>query len=498
MYWYGLIIPILSFFLQVWPRLINRYFGVDSWRHLMIADYVRVNKHLPETMESKYILPAPFGYPPFIIMFLAFFPKKIAEKFQFVFSPLFDSFSNFLIFVSALVLTSDFKVAIIAQIIASLTPIIVIESSILNPRSLSYLLFYLSFFSLLMYSSNGSLIHLLGAAIIFVILLYTHKLAVQAYLLLVIAFSVAEKNPFYIVFFFTMSLLTIVFGGKSYKRILEDHLVTLENFREYYDFHLHQFKRQAKQDDKSDFIAKLYTISFKNPLGYILANNPWIAVLLILYILTAAELLNFSGKIPSLMFNKLNVWIFTLLILGFLILSIKKLKFLGEGNRYIEYLTLPISIVLGSYGSNLFNLWGLKFLIFFTAIILSLALGIIYLQFKAIVQDKQRTITADLWKVINFLRTIEKKKLRLFFSPTSLGDPVMYFVKGKALLTDCGKGVRRLREILPTLSISMNEVIKKYQINYILIDQIYVTLEELELKEYKSIKEFGSYLLIEV
>ena len=99
MYLYGLVIPVLSFFLQVWPRLINRYFGVDTWRHLMVADYVRENRHLPESMKSRYILPAPFGYPPVIVILLAIFPKKIAEKFQFVFSPLFDSFSNYFIFV---------------------------------------------------------------------------------------------------------------------------------------------------------------------------------------------------------------------------------------------------------------------------------------------------------------------------------------------------------------------------------------------------------------
>ena len=279
---------------------------------------------------------------------------------------------------------------------------------------------------------------------------------------------------------------------------MEDHLVTLDNFRKYYDFRLHQFRRKEKQDNKSDFISKLYSISFKNPAAYILANNPWIAILLILYGLLITKLIVISNKIPSLMFNKLNIWIFALVIAGLLILSIKKLNFLGEGNRYIEYVTFPIAIILGNYGANLLNLYGWKFVLLFAVFVLSLILGIIYLQFKVIIQDKRRTITAPLWEVIDYLNTLKKGQLRLFFSPTSLGDPVMYFVKGKALLTDCGKGVRKLRDVLPTVSIPMDEVIEKYKINYILIDEAYVTLEELKLKHYKEIKRFEKYLLVKL
>ena len=41
MYLIGFIVPILAYFLRIWPRIINRYFGVDTWRWLYFADYLR-------------------------------------------------------------------------------------------------------------------------------------------------------------------------------------------------------------------------------------------------------------------------------------------------------------------------------------------------------------------------------------------------------------------------------------------------------------------------
>lgn len=495
MYAYGLIVPILSFFLQVWPRFINRYFGVDTWRFLLVADYIRKNKRLPKSMTEKYILAAPFGYPPVIMILLAFFPRNFTGKFQFIFSPIFDSINNFLIFSATLLYTSNLKAAFFAQLIALSIPITVMEASNLTTRTLSYLIFYISFFPLIIFSFNHNLYLLFVASVGLFILFFTHKLAIQAYLFNVIGFSILENNLFYFAFFLAVFVSAFVLTGKLYKAIFEDHLVTLNNFRTYYDFRLHPF-RKKNNESKKDFISKLYNLSFKNPLVYILGNNPWVAILLILYVFIFTNLLHVQSGINQHLFYKLNYWVFILLICGILILSVKKINFLGEGNRYIEYITLPLSVILGSFASSLFNMYGVKFITIFIIMLLGLVAGIVYLQIKVIVQDKYRTITDDLWKAIGYLRAHEDEKIRIAFFPTSLGDPVMYFVKGKALLTDSGKGVRKLIDILPVVSKPMADIVKKYNLNFIVIEESYVTVKELNLKNYKQIKKFGSYSVI--
>src|SRR3990170_1160660 len=74
MYFLGLIVPLLSFALQIWPRLIKRYFGVDTWRWLLFANYVRKYKALPTESPKQFIATSVFGYPPVVILFLSIFP----------------------------------------------------------------------------------------------------------------------------------------------------------------------------------------------------------------------------------------------------------------------------------------------------------------------------------------------------------------------------------------------------------------------------------------
>lgn len=498
MYIYGLIVPLLSFVLQIWPRLINKYFGVDTWRFLMIADYLRRYKRKPESVP-QYIISTPFAYPPVLITLLSFFPKKTLEKYQFVISPAIDVINNFVIFTATYFLTKDIRAAIFAQIIAALTPVIVMEASNLSARIFSHLIFYSSFFSLILFSLNNNFIWLAIATIMLIVLFYTHKLALQTYLVGVIAFSFMERNPFYLLFFISIFLVVYLLGGRSYKIILEDHLAVLSYFKKYIDLRFaHQFRGVLKEKENKDFINKLYSLSFKNPFVYLLGNNPWLGIFLAISVLNYFRLTNFTTALDSQELSKMNTWLFALLVWAFLTLSIKKIRFLGEGNRYIEYAVLPLSVILGAYFSLFWSNFGLMFILIFSIFSVSLLTAIIYIQQKAIVNDKARTLSPDLWKVINYLNSLNKEELRMVFFPNTLGDPIMYFIKAKALLTDGGKGMHELKDLIPVVSKPMSEIIKKYNLNYILIEESFVTIKELKLKSCKDIIKFGSYSLIHV
>lgn len=315
----------------------------------------------------------------------------------------------------------------------------------------------------------------------------------------VIALSLFERNPFYLLFFIAVFLSVFFLGGRSYRIILEDHLAVLSYFIKYIDLRFaHQFRGVLKEKENKDFINKLYSLSFKNPFVYLLGNNPWLGIFLAISVLNYSKLTNFVIAFESKGLLKMNIWIFALLVWAFLTLSVKKIRFLGEGNRYIEYAVLPLSIVLGGYLSLFWSNFGFMFILTFPAFSISLLATIIYIQQKAIVNDKARTLSPDLWKVINYLNSFKKEKLRMAFFPNTLGDPIMYFIKAKALLTDGGKGMHELKDLIPVVSKPMSEIIKKYNVNYILIEESYVNINELKLKSYKDIIKFGSYSLIHV
>lgn len=149
----GLGVSLFGYLIQVRPRFYNRYFGVDTWRNLSIADYIRAHKELPHQLP-KYMLKGPFDYPPFLNILLALLPKKFVEDYQGFISPAFDCLNSFIVFTLTFILTKGLAIAVFAQLVYMLTPMIVIENSSLNARSLGGLLFSLAFLSTIFYSVN--------------------------------------------------------------------------------------------------------------------------------------------------------------------------------------------------------------------------------------------------------------------------------------------------------------------------------------------------------
>lgn len=495
----GLMVPCFSFVLQIWPRLINRYFGIDTWRHLMFADYVRKNGKLPLKITTRYLVEAPFGYPPVIILFLSLFPKKFADKYQFLFSPFFDFLSNYLFFIAGYLLTKNITIAIVAQIIASLTPILVLEASNLSTRTISSLVFNLSFFPLILYTSTHNIYWLIISIILLFILFFTHKLAIQAYLFNAIGFSIIEKNPLYVLMFIVVFLLVWILGGDLYKRMFTDHMTILNYWRKRIEFRFaHQFRGVPKSKKSFDFIQKIFVLSLKNPFVYIVGNNPWLVLFFIIYFWSRFVVSDYSPLINLIIYNKLILWVLLSFLASVLVLSIKKLRFLGEGNRYVEYCIFPISILIASYFPFLVSFFGIGFVFFFFSVCLTLLISIIYIQKKTILEDRARTISKELWNVIHFLNKKEGKRVRLAVFPFNLGDAMMYFLKGRVLTSDSVLGLLQLTDVFPVVTKPMYEIVKKYQLSHVLFDKNYVGIEEMKLGKYKIEKDLGGYMLVKV
>src|SRR5258708_37768335 len=84
-----LIFPVISYSLQTYPRVFNRYFGVDVWTLLIEAKLVRENHHrIPMgKITSGFIFDGYFDYPPIYILFLSLFSEKKLFQLQGFISP---------------------------------------------------------------------------------------------------------------------------------------------------------------------------------------------------------------------------------------------------------------------------------------------------------------------------------------------------------------------------------------------------------------------------
>lgn len=465
----------------------------------MYAEYIRKYKKLPTSITDRYLISSPFAYPPAILIFLALFPKKFSEKYQFIFSPMFDFVHNYLIFSATLFITHNLLAAFLAQAIVALIPVTVIEASHLNTRIFSYLIFTSSFFPLLMFTTTDNYAWLFIAFIMLYLLFFTHRFSLQMYLFAVIGFSIVEKTPFYILFFLAGFAAVSLLGGKTYRAIFNDHMGILSFWRKNYTLRFaHQFRGVPKNKDHYDFVQKVYLVSNKSPLIYIIGNNPWIMALILLLI---GQYFHFFPQ-PLIMQDpiviKLINWFLFSLLAALLTLSIKQLHFIGEGHRYLEYGLFPLSIILGIFFSHFFIVFGILFIIGFLLLVVIMVGSIIYIQRKTILQDRTRTITEGLWDVINYLNRTDGERVRLIVFPFTLTDALVYFLKGCVLATDSGRGLFLLKDFFPVLRIPLVELIKRYDLNYILFDEHYVTFKELKLKKYKVVKHENGYYLLKV
>ena len=146
-YLFSLIFPLISYLLQTYPRFFNKYFGVDVWTRLLEVRIIRKNHfRIPaRPIKKGFIFEGYFDYPPVFILLLSLLGTKNLEKYQGLIAPFFDALLNIFVFFVAIQLTGNLYIALISQLIYTLTPIVAIENSSLVPRSIGYLLFSISF-----------------------------------------------------------------------------------------------------------------------------------------------------------------------------------------------------------------------------------------------------------------------------------------------------------------------------------------------------------------
>lgn len=498
-YLIGLIVASLSFLLQIWPRLVKRYFGVDTWKWLELAEYVRTHKRLPKRSSRRYIVNSDFGYPPVIIFFLSIAPKSFLEKYQFIYSPVFDFFHNYFIYFMSVAFTGNVLTGIFAQTVAALVPLLVIEASNLNTRILSILVYTISFASLIMFAIGGSVYWLTTASLFLFILFFTHRFAVQAYAIGVLGLAISEKNLFYPLFFMGVFSLVVLLGGKLYREIFREHLGSIRYWMDKINLRFaHQIRGLSnigKQD--KDFIIRAYNLSVRIPLLYLIASNPWIAVLAILYVSSLLHLLP-APVIYIPLLGKFTVWAMSLVVWAFLVLSVKPLRVVGEGHRYLEYAIFPIALIGGLYAAWLWETYRWSFLFGFIIVAIIVLVGIYELQVKAIIKDRSRTISTSLWRVIAYLNRYGGKDVRLATFPMHLSFAMLYFTKSTVLNSDTYIGQAKMTDVFPVIAKPIGKVLKKYNINHVLFDREYVTQAELGLAKYKIILDIDNYVLLKI
>jgi hypothetical protein len=488
------VIPILSFFLQSYPRFFNKLFGVDVWTRLLEVDHVRKSGHrIPvEKLSGQFIVDGYFDYPPLFPILLSYFSKKRLLAIQGFVAPFFDALQVALVYVVTVALTGNHLYGYLAQLLYAATPMIAIENSYLTPRSFGYLNFSLATIPLLLsYHWQNSWLGLVGLFFACTLFL-SHRFALQSFFFLTIFFTFYLNRPIFIQAFLVGFVIALILTKGYYLRVLKGHLFNIYFWIHNLDFRFaHQVRGVLKKETKTDLVGNIYKyLSIFSPIA-IFGTNPWAVSALVVI---GAQIFGWF-IVPPLMLT-FAVWVAFFYCVAVFVLKVKYLMPIGEGYRYMEMATVP-SVILSVFVLDrllatslaLPAKIGMGFLVFF-----NLAM-IVFFQLKTIIHDRNRSVTSDLSKVFRYINK-QKKSLRVICVPHQNTTVVVYMTKASVFVNADNPGLMRIQEVYPILKIPLKQISKKYGLTHALVKESFVTLKELKLTSKQVVFESGDVKLV--
>lgn len=485
----SLVFPLLAFVLESYPRFLNKKFGVDIWTHLLyLKEYHRQGK-IPKRIGEKqgFLVEGEYDYPPAFIRILSKIPFKLVKQYEFLFSPFFDLLHLIFIFFLVQFLTGNILLALLTQLLYILTPIIILENSSATPRSLGYMLFTILFISIFLFQEYGNYLFLMTALIAGSLIFLSHRFTTQGFLFFALFFSVLEKNPIYIVVFLASFTFALIISDGFYLKVLKGHIGNLifwyKNIR--YRF-AHQVKGNYKEQRTEDFIFKLYNQFLKFPPFVLAITNPWI--LPVFYIFVFAR---FSD--PLLI--KITWWVMFSYILALSTVWIPKLRFLGEGQRYLELSAFPTAFLAAKLLFDSFKTQqGILFIVGYILFGLGSLITIFVIQRKGIIKDKLRTVGPSMEKMFLYLRSL-KIKPKLLCIPHQITTSTIYHTDCSVFVNANYTDIQKISEVYPYIRKPIKEIMKKYSLDMILLNEEYARATDLKVR-FKILKKIENFLLI--
>ncbi len=498
---WALPVAAASFLLQVWPRIGNRQFGVDTWRHLAIADYYR-RRRRGETQEfDRYILKEPSDYPPALRVLLSLLPRTVVDRAQWLISPMFDAVHSLLLFGVAYALTGEIVVAIAAQTAYALAPLIVMENSNLSTRSLASLMFSALMIPHLAFHTSGDWVWYPVSLAVGTALFLTHRMALQALTAVTVALSLWFLTPYYAAALAGSWLAAVVVSRGFYLRVFAGHMAMLwwwrRNIHNRYAHQVRGLPREASQS--GDPVFRIYQLVRRAPFVAVVAANAFVVFPVVVAIDRGFQLGLFQTLTWDRQLGFVLVWALTLLTTGVVIRQVRQVEWLGEGERYGEYAAFPAALAVAAAITSIRP--DLAWLPWLVLALIGAGAGLIpslFLQRRVIANDTSRSLTPELREILAEIDGIEPRANLMTF-PLFLADFALYFTRARVWSTDSSFGhLHHYDAVWPVLQQPVPEILRRYDVDHALVNEDYVRLTELDLDHAPVRARAGSFVLVDV
>lgn len=420
------------------PFVIYAPKGIDVYCHLLEAEHFKRGKRPSKLSCFAYY--NDYIHPPLFHQLLSFTPKRFRAKMPLLIDLIFDFGNILLCYFTALILFGEI-VAFLSTAIYIFTPIAFMEGTSQTPRPLGLFFYNLSFF--LLFNSTISFFAFIPIALC----LLTHKFATQtfAFTFLLLSPLLVLSNPLSPFIFLLGFGLAVILSHSFYITILKDHASTIKFYLKHGDW-----KRQKKFGNPKD-IAKFNAYCFIPLLGLIL--NP-------LFMLNLGFLFAWFLSVLAIFF----AWRW------------------GDNYRYLAFLTLPASILSAHL---LFSILPL----FLIIPPLALSIFVIYRSVKNFVAQPKYDGLSEL--------QISENAIILVY-PTRLMYETAYRTRRKVIYGANEQALEfELLELTPLIKQDIAEVLEKYRITHLFIDEKEKDVIQKIPVTFKEVVQIRDYILFE-
>jgi hypothetical protein len=366
-----------------------KFLGTDTFYHLIRSSAIRKNGRIKELegkiAKIKELLVTPrwwIYYPPFFDIFLSFFSENQHKYLKY-----FPTFFDILVMIFLYIFVNDLfgnTIAMLSLLTYGLSPIMVLVSISISPRTFANLFFVLSNIFLLSYFITTNILFILLSSFCITIICLSHKLTLQSSIIVFLAESLVLRTFIPFISLLLGFLIAILITKGFYFNIFRVHMELLLDF----------FKKKPNYNKKIKELA------------YTIASFPFITLLFLNTYLGSNIIIYFQ------------VWFWSLFVVALLWMW-------GDSYRYMTNAIFPGSILVALTLTKIqFNI-----LFLFSAIFSFLVIMKIYSIFK----KPPKVIDNNLLSCFNFIKTHGKKNQLIITIPPQYHLAASYFTKALTL-----------------------------------------------------------------
>lgn len=344
-YIYFIFIFVFVFAFRSLLRLVfNSSIDFDAYFHLYLISFIRKNGISNLIEQKRFIKPFGLHYPWMMHFFISLFPRKFDMFFERFFNPFLDSLFTLFLYTVIFYITESNNQALIVVILYLFTPAMFTTLSLgpriksFTPRLFGEIVGGMMFIFEYLYFLNDNYIYLVLAIIFAGFSYLSSKFSVQAIVFMSIFLFLFTFDMEYLVVLVSGFILSMILSRGKYLEVLKEQV---EHLKWYF---IKNIQGQMSVSNRNSFkvlVDYFKTKRYKKIISALLFQNTFIIILTRFPLVYLALYFIYEGYITNEKLELVDYFIISSFII-FFISSLKLFLFIGEAERYINYMVFFI------------------------------------------------------------------------------------------------------------------------------------------------------------